>query len=88
MLRNTFDWKPRHLFGRGGHRPAAIVASGAALEGWNALPEEFNFSAIAGHSLGSAVRQGGYQLVGFRLEIQRMRQAKQICAVANRAGRG
>lgn len=50
MLRDIFDRKSCNFFGGGGYRPAAIVTSGAALEGWNMLAEKPDFSAIFCHS--------------------------------------
>lgn len=50
MIRDTFDRKPCHFFGRGGNRPTAIVTSRFALEGWNMLSEIPDLSAVFSHS--------------------------------------
>lgn len=51
MIRDAFDGKPCHLFGRGSHWPTAIVTSGLALERWNVLSEKSDFTAVACHDL-------------------------------------
>ena len=54
MLRVAFDGEPRHLLARCGHRPAAIVTSGFALERRDASPEKTDFAAVGGHGFPGA----------------------------------
>jgi hypothetical protein len=55
----VFDWKPCHLFGRGGHRPAAVMTSGFALKRRNTLAEKFDFLTVACHRLNNSRQTTG-----------------------------
>lgn len=51
MLLVAFDRQPCHLFGGGGYRAAAVVATGFAHERGDTRSEKTDFLAIAGHWL-------------------------------------
>lgn len=49
MFRVALDGKPRHFLAGRGHRSAAIVTTGEALEGGDAPSKKADFLIIAGH---------------------------------------
>ena len=49
MFRFALDRQPRHLFAGGRHRSAAVVTTGYAFKGWDALPEEVDFLIVSCH---------------------------------------
>jgi hypothetical protein len=53
MLFVAFDWKLCHLFAGGGYRPAAVMATGFALERWNTRSKKPDFLTVAGHRKGA-----------------------------------